>query len=59
VLHCYYASYKLFKQCAARVPDPIIVPRSTAGVAAPPPPLPLSHAILVFERPLPEAKEDE
>ena len=61
VLHCYYASYKLFKQCAARVPDPIIVQRSTAGVDEPPPPLPLSHAILVFERPpaAPEAKEEE
>ena len=59
VLQVYFSNFKLFKACCSTVPSPALSQRSTAAVEEPYAPLPLSHAVMLAERPAAASEVDE
>jgi hypothetical protein len=59
LLQVYYSNFKLFKACCSTVPSPALSQRSTAAVEEPYAPLPLSHAVMLAERPAAASEVDE
>jgi hypothetical protein len=59
VLQVYFGNFKLFKACCSTVPSPALSQRSTAAVEEPYAPLPLSHAVMLAERPAAASEEED